>query len=273
MVSILTQVNFFGSVDTTRFVVLGALEDDNIIPPIQLNDDQGNLLTSNADASQLEILLRDGNDIFDGSTLEIRNQDVEVIVVGNKGNDLITGSFGQDSLFGGQDNDDILGGEGDDQLFGNLGDDFVLDGGLGNDSIFGGQNDDYVRGGEGDDQVFGDRGNDIIHGDGGIDLLTGGAGQDQFVIDLMLETQTNDPNLVDTIQDFTSGEDEIVIFGINSEFIEVSNLTSVGSSSGFVLYDTRGGDIGSGREFAIAFIEQNSSLTADITVGTDIFTI
>lgn len=271
MVNILTQVDFLGSVDTSRLVVLGSVQDDNIIPPIQLYDDRGNLLESNADVSQLEILLRDGNDVFDGSTLAVRNQNL--IIVGNKGDDLLTGSSDTDTLFGGQDNDDILGGNGDDQIFGNLGDDFVLDGGLGDDSVFGGQNDDYVRGGEGEDQVFGDRGNDIIHGDGGVDVLTGGEGRDQFVIDLMLEDPTNNPNFVDTIQDFTSGEDEIVVFGVNSDFIEVSNLTSVGNSSGFVLYDIRGGDIGSGNELAVAFIEQNSSLTADLTVGTDIFVI
>ncbi|MEB3283020.1 MAG: hypothetical protein VKK42_29275 [Lyngbya sp.] len=271
MVNILTQVDLFGSVDTSRFVVLGSLEDDNIIPPIQLYDERGNLVESNADASQLEILLRDGNDIFDGSTFTVDGQNL--IIVGNKGNDLITGSSDEDTLFGGQENDDILGGDGDDQIFGNLGDDFVLDGGLGDDSIFGGQDNDYIRGGEGNDRVFGDRGNDVIHGDGGVDVLTGGEGRDQFVIDLMLETTTNNPNSVDTIQDFTSGEDEIVIFGINSEFLQVSNLTSVGNSSGFVLYDIRNGSLGSGGEVAIAFLEQNPGLTTALTVGTDIFVI
>lgn len=270
MANLLIQADFSGSVDSSRFAVLGSLQDDNITFPIELQDEQGNLLTSNADVSQLEILLRDGNDRLEGSTLQ-RNS--ELIVVGNQGDDEIIGSFNADTLFGGQDGDDIFGGDGDDQIFGNLGDDFVLDGGLGNDAVFGGQGDDYVRGGEGDDQVFGDRGNDVIHGDGGVDLLTGGEGRDQFIIDLMLETATNNPNFVDTISDFTSGEDEITIFGIDSAFVEVSNLTSVAGSSGFILYDIRDGDIGSGGETPIAFINQNPGLTTALTVGTDIFVI
>ncbi|MDY7021391.1 MAG: calcium-binding protein [Cyanobacteriota bacterium] len=271
MTSILTQINLFGSVDTSRFVVVGSLQDDNITFPIELQDDQGNVLTANADASELEILLRDGDDLFDSSTFSVGNQ--ELIVVGNKGDDLLIGNTEADILFGGQDDDDISGGDGDDQIFGNLGNDFVLDGGEGDDSVFGGRDDDVVRGGDGNDLVFGDRGNDIIHGDQGIDLLTGGDGEDQFILDLLFETPTSNPNFVDTIQDFTSGEDEILIFGVNPSFLEISDLTSVGGSSGIILYDISGGDVGSANEIAIAFLQQNAGLTEDLIIGTDIFIV
>ncbi len=268
--NILIQTDFSGTIDPNRLVALGSLENDNITFPVKLRDALGNVISTNADVNQLEILLRDGDDVLDGSILQ---QNSQLIVVGNQGDDFIKGGAGADTLFGGQGRDDIFGGEGDDLIFGNLGDDFVLNGGAGNDTIYGGQGDDYIRGGEGNDYLFGDRGNDILHGDGGVDVLIGGEGRDQFVIDMMLETPSNDPNFVDTIVDFTSGEDEILIFGVDPSFIQMSNLTSVGNSSGFVLYDIQKGDIGSGREIAIVFLQDNPGLTTALTVGTDIFVI
>ncbi|MDY7020860.1 MAG: hypothetical protein SWJ54_05780, partial [Cyanobacteriota bacterium] len=67
--------------------------------------------------------------------------------------------------------------------------------------------------------------------------------------------------------------DEILIFGVNPSFLEISDLTSVGGSSGIILYDISGGDVGSGNEIAIAFLQQNAGLTEDLIIGTDIFIV
>ncbi|XPM59212.2 MAG: calcium-binding protein [Leptolyngbya sp. IPPAS B-1204] len=77
----------------------------------------------------------------------------------------------------------------------------VLEGLAGNDRILGGNGNDILRGGLGNDNLQGDRGRDV---------MTGGEGADGFFFDL------NSPfNLgaigQDTIRDFTSGVDRIVL--------------------------------------------------------------
>jgi Ca2+-binding RTX toxin-like protein len=47
-----------------------------------------------------------------------------------------------------------------------------------NDSIFGQDGNDVLNGGSGNDTLFGEAGNDLLRGDGGIDALDGGAGAD-----------------------------------------------------------------------------------------------
>ena len=86
----------------------------------------------------------------------------------------LSGNSSANQIFGGSGSDTILGLNGNDRLFGFAGND-VLDGGLGNDRLVGG---------------FGN------------DMLTGGAGSDIFQFDLALHSSN-----VDTITDFTTGED------------------------------------------------------------------
>jgi Ca2+-binding RTX toxin-like protein len=116
-------------------------------------------------------------------------------IVGTPGDDLLNGTPGPDQIQGLGGHDEILGREGDD----------VLDGGDGNDEVFGGDGDDTVDGGEGDDQ---------LDGRGGNDTLTGGPGRDLFFYYARVD------NGSDTITDFNSAEDTILLDGFTAADVE-----------------------------------------------------
>ncbi|HYW20936.1 MAG TPA: DUF4347 domain-containing protein [Nodularia sp. (in: cyanobacteria)] len=138
-------------------------------------------------------------------------------VAGSSGNDTISGSGGKDIVLGGDGNDNITGDSGADILLGDYGT-LSLNSGIvtritstvpdkgGNDIITGGNDDDIVIGGIGDDTIIGgdDNGADILLGDngtvvrndgsvdahdifsqspefGGVDTITGGAGDDIII--------------------------------------------------------------------------------------------
>ncbi|MEJ6485594.1 SdiA-regulated domain-containing protein [Nostoc punctiforme UO1] len=90
----------------------------------------------------------------------------------------VDGSNGEDTLTGTAGDDNLSGGNGKDTLFGNAG----------NDTLFGGNGVDILWGGEGND------------------LLNGGNGRDTFVLAVQ-------GNGIDTIQDFTPGQDLIGLSG------------------------------------------------------------
>ncbi|HWI83302.1 cadherin-like domain-containing protein, partial [Ramlibacter sp.] len=77
----------------------------------------------------------------------------------------------------------------------------------GDDVIYGQGGGDLVFAGSGDDTVFGQNGDDEIHGGAGNDVLAGGGNNDSFQFDTALDALTN----VDTITDFVSGADSIVL--------------------------------------------------------------
>ncbi|MGP1272053.1 MAG: C2 family cysteine protease [Phycisphaerales bacterium] len=79
----------------------------------------------------VDVLLRDGNDIFDGSQLTVR-----VEASGGRGNDTITTGSGGDVLFGGPDDDMLSAGSGDDEVYGGDGGDTIFSG-AGRDKLFG----------------------------------------------------------------------------------------------------------------------------------------
>ena len=95
------------------------------------------------------------------------------VLNGGSGNDILRGMGGHDQLNGGEGNDTLSGGIGDDTLRGHGGND-RLDGDDGNDSLYGGTGVDQLFGGYGDDGLFG--------GVGENDRLTGGAGEDRFLV-------------------------------------------------------------------------------------------
>ena len=152
----------------------------------------------------------------DGSSVadEITGNDVANILNGHAGNDTINGGGGDDTIDGGAGDDDIKGGAGVDLILGGFGDD-TISGGEGEDNIDGGDGDDMITGDAGDDTILGGLGDDMITGGTGGDLLTGGAGADDFIYVGALDSLSTDP---DTISDFVSGTDRIVVTTKDSAF-------------------------------------------------------
>lgn len=137
------------------------------------------------------------------------------------GNDLVDSSIGSggNRLYGGAGNDEIFAGTGD-RAFGGSGDD-ILDSteGNGGNRLYGGDGDDlFVLGS--DDRAIGGEGSDrFFTPEGGNNLITGGAGADQFWI-----ANAQLPAAASEITDFTAGEDVLGIGGIDS-IAEFADLT------------------------------------------------
>ena len=83
---------------------------------------------------------------------------------------------------------------------------FYASGGSGADNIQGSGLSDFVRGGDGDDVVDAGGGNDLVRGGSGSDDITLGEGRDSlyFTLDQI-------DGSIDTLRDFTSGEDLIAL--------------------------------------------------------------
>ncbi|MDJ0647347.1 MAG: CRTAC homolog protein [Xenococcaceae cyanobacterium MO_188.B19] len=146
------------------------------------------------------------------------------------GNDSLVGGAGNDTLMGGYGNDTIQGGNGTDKVVASADSNFALNDQelsspvLGSDQLFtieeahliGGSSDNIIdatgaskikvtlEGGLGNDTLTGGANDDELKGEIGNDILTGGAGADKF-------TYTDINQGVDTITDFASGQDTLVI--------------------------------------------------------------
>jgi Ca2+-binding RTX toxin-like protein len=141
--------------------------------------------------------------------------DEDDLLGGLAGDDMLFGENGDDRLFGGAGDDTAIGGAGNDRIFlgdgndttaqslpdaGDAGDDFIR-GGAGADSIIDTRGSNQIFGDTGNDRIItvdgladnseagtadtvdGGFGNDTLFGDAE-DVLTGGAGEDRFVIAL-----------------------------------------------------------------------------------------
>lgn len=173
----------------------------------------------------------------------------------------ISGTTSNDTLSGTAGDDTINGLEGNDLfLAGSTGGNDVINGGAGRDSIefktratsaivvdfvagtitggstgtisftgierivTGDFNDQLIGNGAGQ-TLTGQGGSDTIWGAGGVDNLWGGTGADSFVF-----RETGTAN-ADSISDFASGSDKIVL--------DASNMTALGASGNFAAGDTR----------------------------------
>jgi VCBS repeat-containing protein len=85
----------------------------------------------------------------------------------------------------------------------------------GGDTILGGQGSDELWSGLGNDSMSAGAGNDTLRGGEGADTLTGGSDQDFF--EYTDATQSNTLDGVDTIADFTSGEDVLWFEGVSEK--------------------------------------------------------
>jgi Ca2+-binding RTX toxin-like protein len=133
-----------------------------------------------------------GNDISAGGDGDdvLRGGAGADFLTGDAGADTLQGAFGDDSLRGGTDSDWLLGGDGRDLLDGGAGED-TLDGGAGADLLQGGAGNDLLDAGGGASDVL--RGGDgadtlsAVSADRSSSLLSGGSGDDLYLIDLRMD--------------------------------------------------------------------------------------
>lgn len=159
----------------------------------------------------VRVILNEVDNIFDPSADSPVHQ-MNFIIDGGAGNDLLVGMKFDDKLYGDAGNDTLYGMAGDDLLYGGEGDD-ILDGGDGNDTaVFNGlvtatsptdegvniklhgaqkaqtsggdaqgdmlSNIENIIGSPYDDVLTGDENDNILYGNAGNDILSGGGGND-----------------------------------------------------------------------------------------------
>ncbi len=179
------RVNALAGDDTVAYIITGVAN--------TLNGGGGDdVLLAQSDNSPLYFIVDGANGRVDDGSLSVITGFERYEARGGSLADIASLGAGDDTFRGGGGNDTGFGMDGQDLLMGLTGDDMLYGGG-GNDTLYGGAGHDTLDGGDG---------NDVINGGQGQDLRTGGAGADVFVFGLT-------ENSLDTITDFTSGEDHI----------------------------------------------------------------
>lgn len=183
-------------------------ESGNTGETFTLNTDTGNLILARTSSPAFQLSLQQVENVdlwSQGGDDRLTVGDLsgtpvtQVHFHGGTGDDRVTASASSTPLVaeGESGNDTLTGGAGSDQLHG----------GAGNDVLRGGAGNDWLQGGTGNDTLNGGNGRDVLEGGSGNDQLTGGAGRDAFVFN------PNEGN--DTVRDFTSGTDSIVLKGFS----------------------------------------------------------
>ena len=157
-------------------------------------------------------------DIFDSAILGrdiISGTDRDDFITGTINNDTLLGGNGNNQLGGGAGNDELFGLKGNDQLYGNSGND-TLRGGDGNDQLYGNSGYDTLIGGAGDDLLVGVDRFAQNAGQGEIDILTGSAGRDRFVLGTNNQVFYDDDKLSNPV---TDGYARITDFTLDQDII------------------------------------------------------
>ena len=158
------------------------------------------------------------SDIFDSAILGrdiISGTDRDDFITGTINNDTLLGGNGNNQLGGGAGNDELFGLKGNDQLYGNSGND-TLRGGDGNDQLYGNSGNDTLIGGAGDDLLVGVDRFAQNAGQGEIDILTGSAGRDRFVLGTNNQVFYDDDKLSNPV---TDGYARITDFTLDQDII------------------------------------------------------
>ncbi len=193
-------------------------------------------------------------------------------ILGGGGDDTLRGAAGGDTLRGGAGGDEMRGGDGDDFQYAGAGNDSLY-GGPGSDTSRGGPDADVLRSGGGNDTVYGGAGNDTLYGGPGNDVLTGGADADRFMFNAAPGSAD-----ADTVADFTSGADQIVLdpavftalapgalaagsFREGTSAVDPDDFMLYEASSGSIFYDADGSGTGASPAL-IAQVGVQTALTA-----------
>lgn len=200
-------------------MILSVDEDYNVSAPVVVSHPDMKFAVANDSANNIKVT---SNNLSEFET----NSSGEWVIEGFGGNDKISGTSGNDYIDGGVGADVMSGGRGDDRYIVDDSKDKVVEAsnqgvdtiittlneyslakmpnvenltyvGFVDADLTGNKQNNIIVAGDGHDNLYGGLGNDI---------LTGGAGKDAFVFNTKLSS-TN----VDTINDFVSGEDVLVI--------------------------------------------------------------
>ena len=121
-----------------------------------------------------------------------------------------------ENIFGGGSHDTFFGNSGRNIIRGNNGND-TINGRNGNDLIFGGRNNDKLTGSNGNDTLKGDHGADRLFGGAGKDKLYAGVDSNRDVFVYTKATDSKKGSKRDLIYNFDSGEDDILLKGIDAD--------------------------------------------------------
>ncbi|HEY9848785.1 MAG TPA: hypothetical protein V6D28_04975 [Leptolyngbyaceae cyanobacterium] len=121
----------------------------------------------------------------------------------------------------------VNGTNGDDVIYGAV-DNEIINGFAGNDVIFSGIGNDIINGGDG---------YDYLSGDAGDDMITGGAGADTFWYATAVPFAAGDFG-VDTITDFTPGEDKFILDKLTFSALTSSYGIGFNNPTDFAVVDT-----------------------------------
>ena len=182
-------------------------------------------------SSNIENLTLQGNGDFTAGGNSLDNH-----IIGNSGNNILAGGLGADTLEGGLGDDIYVLSDNLDVIIDTGGDDTIrssqnveLQAGIENAQLVG-IADTYVIGNGLDNTLQGNLGDNILDGGLGLDTLIGDEGADQFII-----SNNGDDVDSDIVQDFTSGEDLLVIdlasFGIDAEALGILSSGLVSTES------------------------------------------